>query len=122
MMSDAQFRLTVVITVFTVAAGVFDALAFHYSASMWQSGRLVVAQTAKAAASFALGIAMYWVAIRYLGEAGVVLPEIQTLIWFAVTIVGVTILGGRFLTLPVLDQLAAATALLSLGWLIVRTS
>jgi hypothetical protein len=121
-MSDAQFRLTVVITVFTLAAGVFDALAFHYSAGMWQGNRLVLPQVGKAAGAFALGIVMYWVAIRYLGEAGVVLPEIQTLIWFAATIVGVAVLGGRFLQLPVLDQIAAANVLLSLGWLIVRTS
>jgi len=121
-MTETQIRLSVVITVFTVAAGVFDSLAFHYSAGMWQGGRLVLAQAAKAAGSFAVGIVLYWVAIRYLGEVGVVLPEIQTLIWFAVTIVGVAVLGGRFLQMPVLDQIVAGNALVSLGWLIVRTS
>lgn len=121
-MSEASLRLSLLIAAFTVGAGVLDSLAFTYSASMWQGGRLVWAQASKAAVSFALGIAMYWGAIRYLGEAGVVLPEIQTLIWFAVTIIGVTILGGRFIHWPLLDQVVAANVLVSLGWLITRTS
>jgi hypothetical protein len=117
-----ELRLPVMITGLTIAAGVFDALAFTYSAGMWQGGRLVWGQASRAAASFALGIALYWGAVRYLGEAGVVLPEIQTLIWFAVTVIGVTILGGRFFHWPLLDQIVAANALISLGWLIRRTS
>lgn len=115
-------RLFALILSFTIAAGVLDSLAFTYSAGVWQSGKLLWGQVSKAAASFALGIGMYWGAVRYLGEAGIVLPEIQTLIWFAVTIIGVTVLGGRFVHWPVLDQVVAANVFVSLGWLITRTS
>ena len=52
---------------------------------------------------------------EWLEEAGVVLPEIQTLIWFTVTIVGVTLLGGRFIHWPVLDQVVAINVLVSLA-------
>lgn len=121
-MSEAHVRISVMVTAFMIGAGVLDSLAFTYSAGVWKGGRLIWAAATKAAASFALGIAMYWGAIRYLGEAGVVLPEIQTLIWFSVTIIGVTILGGRFVHWPVLDQIVAANVLVSLGWLITRTS
>ena len=115
-------RLYALIGSFTIAAGVLDSLAFTYSAGVWQSGKLLWGQASKAAVYFALGIGMYWGAIRYLGEAGVVLPEIQTLIWFAVTIIGVTMLGGRFFHWPVLDQIVAANVFVSLGWLITRMS
>ena len=121
-MTEDQLKISMLITGFTIAAGILDALAFTYSSSMWQGGRLVASQASKAAVSFALGITMYWGAIRYLGEAGVVLPEIQTLIWFTVTIIGVTILGGRFLSWPLLEQIVAVNVLFSLGWLITRTS
>lgn len=122
MTPETPLRLSVLITSFTIAAGLLDSLAFSYSATVWQGGKLVWGQISKAAVSFALGIAMYWGAVRYLGEAGVVLPEIQTLIWFTVTIVGVTFLGGRFAHWPVLDQIVAVNVLVSLGWLITRTS
>ena len=121
-MTEEAVRLSALILLFTVGAGVLDSLAFTYSAGMWQGGRLVWMQATKAAVSFALGITMYWWAIRYLGEAGIVLPEIQTLIWFVVTIIGVTLIGGRFIHWPVLDQIVAANVLVSLGWLITRTS
>lgn len=122
MIADASVRLAVMITGFTIASGVLDSLAFTYSAGIWQGGKLAWGQATKAAVSFALGITMYWGSIRYLGEAGVVLPEIQTLIWFTVTIVGVTFLGGRFLSWPLLDQVVAVNVLVSLGWLITRTA
>ena len=121
-MSGAQIKLSVMISSFMIAAGVLDSLAFSYSASIWQGGKLVWSQLSRAAVAFALGITMYWGAIRYLGEAGVVHPEIQTLLWFTVTIVGVTVIGGRFIHWPITDQLIATNVLVSLGWLITRTS
>lgn len=121
-MTEFPLRLAVMITVLTVASGLLDSLAFTYSSEMWRGGRLVWGTASRAAASFALGIMMYWGAVRYLDEAGVVMPEIQTLIWFAVTIIGVTILGGRFIHWSLVDQVVAVNVLLSLGWLITRTS
>ena len=94
-MSDAPFRLVLLVVGFTLASGVFDAMAFTHSARMWQEDRLVWSETVKAAGAFATGITLYWIAVRYLTEAGVVSAEIQTLVWFGVTIVGVALLGGR---------------------------
>ncbi len=120
-MGEEQIRLVVLILGFTLAAGVLDALAFTYSAGIWQGGRLVPETAFKSGIAFFLGIAMYWCAIRFLGEAGVVQPEIQTLVWFTVTIVGVTMLSGRFVQWPLVDQVIAFNALASLGWLVTRT-
>lgn len=121
-MVDVPLRILVMVTALTVASGVFDSLAFTYASSMWESGRLVWSQAAKSAVSFALGIGMYWWALRYLIEAGIVMPEIQTLVWFVVTILGVAVLGGRFAAWPWLDQVIAVNVLLSVGWLISRTA
>jgi hypothetical protein len=121
-MSDASLRISVLTAAFMIASGVLDSMAFTYSAAIWREGKLMWAPLWKASATFSLGITMYWGGIRYLGEAGVWSPEVQTLLWFAVTIIGVTVLGGRFLDWPLLDQIIAVNALASLGWLIMRTS
>ena len=121
-MSHPQLRLLVLITGFTLASGVFYSLAFTYSASMWQGGRLIWTEALKSAVSFMLGMTMYWGAVRYLSQAGVVMPEIQTLLWFGVTILGVAVLGGRFFHWQLLDQLLAVNVLFSIGWLISRTA
>lgn len=121
-MADLPLKLGLLITTFTVASGLLDSLAFTYASTMWQGGRIVWADAVKSAVSFALGIGLYWCAVRYLSQAGVVMPEIQTLIWFSVTIVGVAVLGGRFPSWPVLDQVIALNVLLSMGFLIARTA
>lgn len=121
-MTDLPLRVPLAITALTLFAGVLDSLAFTYSSSIWRGGAVQWGQVAKASLAFTLGIAAYWVAIRYLQEAGVVLAEIQTLIWFAATIIGVMVLSGRFLEWPWIDQGVAVLSLGGLGWLIVRTS
>ena len=115
-------RLWAFIVVFTLASGIFDSFAFSYASGMWRDGRLVGSEAAKAAISFVLGIAMYFGAVRYLCEAGIVFAEIQTLLWFGVTIIGVAILQGRFFQWQVLEQAVAVNVLLGLGWLISRTT
>ena len=120
-MLEPRIRLALVITGFTIASGVFDALAFTHSARMWQGERLVWGEAVKAAGSFAIGITMYWGAVRYLSQAGIVTAEMQTLLWFGVTILGVAMLGGRFFHWQLLEQVVALNALLSLGWLVSRS-
>ena len=115
-------RLWVLVVGFTVASGIFDALAFSYAAGMWRDGRLVGSAAAKASSSFVCGIALYFGAVRYLSEAGIVLAEIQTLLWFGVTIIGVAVLHGRFFQWQLLEQIVAVNVLLGLGWLISRTT
>ena len=120
-MLEPGIRLALVIAGFTIASGVFDALAFTYSARIWQGDSLVWGEAAKAAGSFAIGITMYWGAVRYLSQAGIVTAELQTLLWFGVTILGVAMLGGRFFHWQFLEQVVALNVLLSLGWLVSRS-
>ena len=120
-MIEAPLRL-LLIAGFLIASGIFDALAFTYSARMWHGAGLVWGETVKAGGSFIVGITMYWGAVRYLSEAGVVTAEMQTLVWFVVTILGVAVLGGRFFHWQLLEQLAAVNVFVSLGWLVSRSA
>jgi hypothetical protein len=47
--------------------------------------------------------------------------EMQTGVWFAMTIIGVVIFSGKFFSWPRLEQTVAVLVLLGLGWLLVRT-
>jgi hypothetical protein len=110
-----------VLTVLTLASGLGDAQGFIHAARMWQDGRMVWRELLASAGGFAVGIGSYWIAVRYLVSAGVLSAEIQTLIWFGVTIVGVAVVNGRFLAWPAADQAVAAGVLAGLGWLVLRT-
>ena len=47
--------------------------------------------------------------------------ETQTLVWFAVTIIGVAVLSGHFARWQRVDQVAGALVAAGAAWLLVRT-
>ncbi len=108
------------ITVFTVLSGFGDAAGFIYASKVWQDGRFVWIEALKCIVGFQFGMLMYWLALWKLSDLGVVVVEIQTLFWFAATIVGVALLSGRVLSWPAVDQLIAGGVLVGVGWLLYR--
>lgn len=106
----------------TLVSGLGDAQGFIHAARMWQDGRIVWRELLASALGFWVGIGSYWISVRYLVRAGVLSPEVQTLIWFGVTILGVAIVNGRFLGWRAIDQVVAAGVLSGLGWLVLRTA
>jgi hypothetical protein len=120
-MTPEQIRSVLIIAVLTIASGIADSQGFVHSAKIWQGGRLVWPEVGKAALGFAIGITLYWIAIRYLIGLGVVSAEIQTTIWFAVTIIGVALVSGAFFRWPIPERLVAAGTVLAMGWLVFRT-
>jgi hypothetical protein len=98
-----------------------DAYGFNHAALVWQNGRLDWSELGRSALGFAFGIGLYWLVLRFMTAAGIVAPEIQTIAWFGVTLIGVGLLSGRFLGWARLDQFAALAVLAGIGWLLVRT-
>ena len=111
----------ILIIVFTLLSGFGDSKGFVLSAKVWESGRLVWQEAVKASIGYGFGILMYWLAIRYLNQFGIVSPEIQTLGWFVVTIVGVAMFSGDFLKWQIIDRVVAICVLAGVGWLLFRT-
>jgi hypothetical protein len=69
-----------------------------------------------------VGIMLYVISLRFLTRLGVTAAEIHTMVWFAMTIVGVIVFSGRFFAWPRLEQGVATLLLVGLGWLLVRTA
>jgi hypothetical protein len=109
------------IAVFTLLAGIGDAYGFVYASRVWQDGRFDWLNALKSALSFQLGAAMLWLALRYLQRMGVVAADVQTLLWFVVTIVIVAAISGRFLQWQRIDQAVGVAVLSGIAWLLVRT-
>ncbi|MBC7947885.1 MAG: hypothetical protein H7Y42_08405 [Chitinophagaceae bacterium] len=111
----------VLIVVLTILSGFADAQGFVHAASIWQGGKIEWSQLAKSALGFAIGISLYWIVLRSMQELNIVAPEIQTLVWFAVTMVGVAIVSGNILKWQLIDQAIAVMVLFGVGWLLIRT-
>jgi len=110
-----------IVVALTVISGFGDAQGFIHAANIWQNGRLAWDALAKSALGFAFGISMYWIALRWMKEIGIVSAEIQTLAWFAVTIIGVALASGNFVKWQVSEQVVAVVVLVGIGWLMLRT-
>ncbi len=105
----------------TLLSGVGDAQGFIHAGKIWQNGRFIWSEALLSALGFQLGVFMYWLALRNLTAYGVASTEIQTVLWFGVTIIGVAALSGTFLRWPAADQIVALGVLAGIGWLLYRT-
>ncbi len=113
---------TLLIFALLALSGFADSLGFVYASRIWQNGVLSPAELAKSALGWAIGISLYVVALKPVSSLGVTSSEMQTTVWFAMTIIGVVILSGRFLSWHRLDQVVAVLVVMALGWLLARTS
>ena len=109
----------VILTItFTLLSGFGDALGFTHAGRVWQDRQFVWPEALKSALGFQFGAFMFWLAIRYLGQLGVASVEIQTLLWFGVTIVGVAVLSGKFVQWQVVDQFVSLGVVGGVAWLL----
>lgn len=105
----------------TLASGLCDAQGFVHAARIWEGGSLHWGAVGRSALGFASGISIYYVILRQLDAAGVRAPEVQTLMWFSVTMIGVAVFSGAFGTWRRIDQGVAVAVLVGIAWLMVRT-
>lgn len=105
----------------TVLSGLGDAQGFLHAARVWQAGRLIWSEVAASAAGFGFGIAVYWVAVRFYQQVGVTWAEAQTILWFAVTLIGVALVSGKFAHWAPAERLVAVVVAAGVGWLLLRT-
>lgn len=110
------------IIVLTILSGIADAQGFLHAARIWQNGSLIWVELGRSALGFTIGIMLYWLVLRNMNAVGITSPEIQTITWFGVTLIGVALISGSFLKWTLLDQVIAVLVLFGIGWLMFRTT
>jgi hypothetical protein len=109
------------VLILIVLSGFADSLGFVYAARIWEKDVISWLDLGKSALGWFGGITLYVFSLRYMGRMGVTSAEVQTAVWFAMTIIGVVIFSGKFFSWPRLEQIVAVLVLIGLGWLLVRT-
>jgi len=112
---------TLLVFVLIVLSGFADSLGFVYAAKIWQKDGISWIDVGKSSLGWAVGITLYVFSLRFMTRLGVTSAEMQTAVWFAMTIIGVVVFSGKFFGWPRLEQLVAILVLAGLGWLLVRT-
>lgn len=117
-----RVKLLLLILGMTVVSGIVDSLGFVHATRVWQNDHIAWAEVGKSASWFAVGMSVNWLKVRYVNAWGVVSPEVQTMLWFSVTIVGIAMLSGAFFQWRTVDQMIALFVLFGVGWLLFRTN
>jgi len=110
------------IIVLTILSGIVDAQGFLHAARIWQNSSLSWVELGRSALGFTVGIVLYWLVLRNMTAVVITSPEIQTITWFGVTLIGVALVSGSFLKWTLLDQAVAVIVLFGIGWLMFRTT
>ena len=111
----------ILIILLTLLSGLADAQGFIHASTTWVNGKIIWAEGFKSLLAFGIGAICYLLGANYLKQAGIVSPEIQTIIWFVVTIIGVAVISGKFLHWHLVDQIVGVAVLCGITWLLVRT-
>lgn len=102
-MNPEQVKLLLLIIGITVLSGIADSQGFIHASKIWEKDKLVWSEPGKSALGFAIGITLYWVALKYMKSAGIASPGIQTLIWFSITLLGVALISRSFFRWQTID-------------------
>lgn len=111
----------IAIIILTLLSGFGDAKGFFHAANVWYNGEIIWTELSKSALGFGIGIGAYWIVIKYLKEFGINSPEIQTIGWFVVTIIGVAVLSGKFSHWERIDQIVGIALVAGFSFLLLRT-
>ncbi len=115
-----KYIIGILAILFTVLSGFGDSLGFLHSSRIWENGQINGGELLKSAGGYLLGIFLYWISIRFFNILGINSPEIQTVGWFIVTIVGVALFSGEIMTWNTPDQILGLIAIISIGILMIR--
>ena len=120
-MDSERVKLLAWLTAITLFSGLADAKGFLHASRIWQEERLIWPELGKSALGFGVGIGAYWLSLRYLKALGAGAPEVQSLAWFGVTLIGLAALSGKAFRWPLADQAVALLVLAGVGRLMYRS-
>jgi hypothetical protein len=106
---------------FTLGSGLGDAYGFVHASRIWRDDLINWSALGRSALGFAVGMTMQWIAIRYLSRVGITIAEMQTIVWFTVTMIGIAVLSRGVLDWAASERIVAIGVVCGLGWLIART-
>ena len=103
----------------TALSAFFDAKGFVYSAQAWRDGALIPATAFRAVVFFLGGVSVYISTIGLQQRLGVHSAALQTLFWFAMTIIGIALLDGTIAGWSVAQKAVGTAVTIGIGWLLV---
>jgi hypothetical protein len=108
------------VLVLCVISGLADSQGFVHASDVWRDAGVSWTSLARSSLGFAVGIASYWVSIRFMNRIGLATADLQFLVWFLTTLVGVAVATGSVRRWTGVDLVVGAVVIAGLCWLSVK--
>ncbi len=115
----ANWTYSLVVLILTTLSGFADGYGFSNASKLWNP-TFSWLTFFHSAIGFFVGILLFWCSVRYMNLLGITSAEVQSLLWFASTIVSVAIFTGSFFNWTVADKIIALVVVCGISLLIVR--
>ncbi len=106
----------------TALSAYFDAKGFVYASQSWKQGSLLIATSLLSLVTFIGGVALYIVSIGFQQRLGVQSAAMQSIFWFAMTVVGIALMDGTITQWSISQRVVGALVTIGIGWLLVSAS
>ncbi|MFL6548990.1 MAG: hypothetical protein ACJ8OJ_09870 [Povalibacter sp.] len=106
----------------TALSAYFDAKGFVYAAQSWRSGSIVATTSLLSLINFIGGVTLYILSIGFQQRLGVQSAAMQSMFWFAMTVVGIAILDSTITDWSIAQRTVGAVVTVGIGWLLVSTA
>lgn len=103
-----------------VVSGLADSQGFVYAAQIWRDNEVAWAALGRSSVGFAVGIASYLVSIRFMNRIGLATADLQYLVWFLITLIGVGAASGSVRRWTAADFVVGIVVVAGLCWLTVK--
>ena len=91
---------TLIIIILAIIGGLAESQGYVHASKVWDKGKLVWNQVVISSFGYVIGTILLFVVIRFLQDAKIFSAELQTIIWFAATMLGVALVSGKFFSWP----------------------
>jgi hypothetical protein len=110
--------VVVALIIVTALSAFFDAKGFVYASKAWENGRIVTSIALLSLVNFVGGITLYLVSIGFQQRIGVQSAAMQSIFWFAMTVVGIALLDGTIAHWSVAQRAVGVGVTIGIGWLL----
>jgi hypothetical protein len=108
------------VLVLCVLSGIADSQGFVHASDIWRGEGVSWASLGRSSLGFLVGMTAYWISIRFMNRVGLATADLQYLVWFFITLIGVGIATGSIRRWTGIDVAVGVVVVAGLCWLTMK--
>ncbi len=108
------------VLVLCVISGLADSQGFVHAADVWRDEGVSWPSLGRSSLGFVVGMSSYWISIRFMNRVGLATADLQYLVWFLITLIGVGIATGSIRRWSGVDVAVGVMVVAGLCWLTMK--